>query len=77
MRNKLRSGTIFELGPDGYGYILDNSEPGRSYAFQVDQILDLVSVVTDFRQLEGAAVSFRLSVNGQIEEVSLTVAPCG
>jgi hypothetical protein len=40
MGSDSRAGRLFEIGPDGYGYILDDSEPGRSYAFHVSMMRD-------------------------------------
>lgn len=50
-------GTVFELGPDGYGYLLDAADLSRSYPFHVSMI------AAEQRPLlvEGCAVSFVLA----------------
>jgi hypothetical protein len=74
MSNELLSGKIFELGPDGYGYILDSKEPGRSYAFRLDQITGFSRAAAGPADLEGLVVSFRLSTDGHVQQVSLDSA---
>jgi len=74
MSNELICGKIFELGPDGYGYILDNKEPSRSYAFHLDQITGFNRAATASADLEGQAVRFRLSTDGHVQQVSLDSA---
>ncbi len=55
MKDGDRIGTIFELGPDGYGYIIDQQARGHNFAFRVDQLLEPDAEET---QLEGCAVRF-------------------
>jgi hypothetical protein len=74
MSNELLFGKIFELGPDGYGYIIDNRAPGRSYAFRLDQIAGFSRAGAVPSDLEGQAVSFRLSTDGHVQQVSLDLA---
>jgi hypothetical protein len=62
-------GTIFELGPDGYGYIIDQREPGRNFAFRVEQLLETAVAET---KLEGRAVRFDVAPDGRtIQNVML------
>lgn len=63
-------GTIIELGPDGYGYVVDSATPGKSYSFSVDQIVGC-SLPRDLTRCERASVTFCLSRSGKIEEVCI------
>ena len=71
MSNEDRLGTIFELGPDGYGYVIDQQEPGRSYAFRVDQLSGMAEAEARC-QLDGRAVRFSLAADGRtIQTITL------
>lgn len=71
MDNSLHVGEIFELGPDGYGYVLDKTAPGYSYAFCVDDMSGLAVAANTFKDLEGRTVSFRLTGDGRMREINL------
>jgi len=58
-------GKLFEVGPDGFGYIIDQSE---SYPVDVSQIPDLPPSVS-FAALEGHVVRFHLK-DGRVHDVT-------
>jgi len=64
-------GKIFELGPDGFGYILDKTEPGRSYVFQLHDIEGLNQMRYPWVGLEGETVTFRIAPDGLASEIVL------
>jgi hypothetical protein len=50
-------GKVFELGPDGYGYLLDAADLSRSYPFHVS----MMAAEQQPLLAEGCAVSFVLA----------------
>jgi hypothetical protein len=82
MSHNIRRGRIFELGPDGYGYILDEQDPRCSYAFHTTQLTAPRSASDAARngmgrlegQQEGRRVTFQISAEGQIEQAWLEAA---
>ena len=63
----LHDGYLFEVGADGYGYIIDETEPGQSYPIQVERIGGLPNPVID---LEGCKVTFYIE-NKRVENAML------
>lgn len=74
MSGSVRKGVLFEVGPDGYGYILDRSDPdlALSYAFHTSMLAtaDLSNLEKPvllegrcvyFQVVEGLPVNVRLS----------------
>lgn len=82
MSHNIRRGRIFELGPDGYGYILDEQDPRRSYAFHLTQLTAAGGASEAARngterveeQQDGRRVTFQISAEGQIEQAWLEAA---
>jgi hypothetical protein len=83
MSHNIRRGRIFELGPDGYGYILDEQDPRRSYAFHLTQLTAARNASEAAQngtgwlgeQQEGRRVTFQTSAEGQIEHAWIEAAP--
>jgi hypothetical protein len=67
-KGELRLGTLFEMGPDGYGYLIDECAGGRSYAFDVSMIAG--TSIDDPTELEGVSVTFTI-VEGRPTKVNL------
>ena len=65
-----QSGHIFELGLDGYGYIVNSDDPAFSHPFNVSK---LTNRNLRRKSLEGAAVRYRLH-NQMITAVELAPA---
>jgi hypothetical protein len=59
MEKSVRRGKLFEMGPDGYGYLIDEAKPSNIYAFHTSMIEGSVpeGEVVDF---EDCVVSFTL-----------------
>ncbi len=59
----MHTGVLFEIGPDGYGYILDRTEPGRSYAFHAGMLQQLPAGIgaSTLTKLEGSRVTFTVA----------------
>jgi len=59
MEKSVRRGKLFEMGPDGYGYLIDEANPSHIYAFHTSMIEGAVaeSEVVDF---EDCVVNFTL-----------------
>jgi hypothetical protein len=75
MSHNIRRGRIFELGPDGYGYILDEQDPRCSYAFHTAQLTAARNGTGRLEeQQDGLRVTFQISVEGQVERVWLEAA---
>ena len=51
------SGRVLEIGADGFGYIVDESEPARSHPFHVSKLSHWDGRLDS---LEGAAVRYLL-----------------
>ena len=63
-----QQGHLFDLGPDGLGFIIPADQPDQKYAFTVRQIQ-----VKDFEAAglrEGAAVEFHVNEKRQIDRVT-------
>lgn len=71
---EIRSGRLFEMGPDGYGYLLDDTQPERSYAFHTSMLEGSVS--DSPTALEDREVSFTL-VQGRPDRIRLIDRPTG
>ena len=56
-------GYLFEMGSDGYGYVIDESDPGQSYPIQTANIEGLPKRATE---LEGRKVTFSVE-NSRVE----------
>jgi hypothetical protein len=65
----LRAGSLFEMGPDGYGYLIDQQEPGSTYAFHTSMLEGEFS--GDPVQLEGAPVRYSLDKRIRVSQVQL------
>ena len=63
----LHDGNLFEIGSDGYGYIVDQTEPGQSYPINLTKIKGIPSSVLD---MEGWPVTFQIE-NQRVEKVML------
>jgi hypothetical protein len=72
MTSNLHLGKLFEIGPDGYGYIIDKTAQGRTYAFYIKDLATPPPALKSPTALEGHSVSFRLSRNGRPRCLSLT-----
>lgn len=72
MTNSTHLGKLFEIGPDGYGYILDKTTKGRTYAFSIKDLAAPPQVLECPTALEGRSVSFWLSRDGRPRNLSLT-----
>jgi hypothetical protein len=53
----MHRGCLFEIGSDGYGYIVDETESGQSYPIHIASIEGLPTPVTG---LEGRKVTFSI-----------------
>ena len=64
MSNK---GYLFEMGPDGYGYIIDQADSRNSYPIHVNKI---IGAPAPGIELEGRSVTFSIE-NQRVENVEL------
>lgn len=71
----LHTGVLFEVGPDGYGYILDRTESGKSYAFHAGMLNELPAGTgaANLSELEGLRVTFTVA-RRRVESVALAAA---
>jgi hypothetical protein len=61
------------MGPDGYGYLIDQQEPGCTYAFHTSMLEGEFS--GDPVQLEGAPVRYSLDERIRVRQVQLLNKP--
>ena len=69
-------GSLFDLGSDGLGFIIPDSQPDSSYAFSLRNLRD--NLARDFEEAglhEGDRVRFRLNDRRQVEHVELIARP--
>jgi hypothetical protein len=66
-----QSGFIYELGLDGYGYIVNHDNPAFSHPFNISK---LNNEKVRRKLLEGAPVRYQL-IDHQIAKVELAPAP--
>ena len=64
-----RSGTLFDLGLDGLGFIRD-AEDGRAWAFRCERV-GLTTSPQELPKLEGFPVSFDVGSEGRIVALRL------
>ncbi len=63
----IHHGYLFEIGPDGYGYTVDETESGQSYPIHIARIEGIPTPVIG---LEGRKVTFSV-VNQRVEKAML------
>ena len=63
-------GSLYDLGPDGLGFIIPEDEPSRSYAFSIRNLRDLHATTFEEAGLhEGDTVEFYLNAKRQVERL--------
>lgn len=63
-------GNLFDLGPDGLGFIIPEYEPSRSYAFSIRNLRDIHVATFDEAGLhDGDPVEFHLNAKRQVDRL--------
>ena len=63
-------GNLFDLGPDGLGFIISQHEPPVTYAFCISRLKDFAASSFEAAGLrEGDAVQFHLNAQRQVESI--------
>ena len=69
-------GNLFDLGPDGLGFIIPEDEPSRSYAFSIRNLRDIHAATFDEAGLhEGDTVVFHLNAKRQVDRLETVTNP--
>ena len=69
-------GSLYDLGPDGLGFIIPEEEPGLSYAFSIRNLRDIHAATFDEAGLqEGDTVVFHLNAKRQVDRLDRVTNP--
>ena len=69
-------GSLYDLGPDGLGFIIPEDQPSRSYAFSILNLRDIHAATFDEAGLhEGDTVVFHLNAKRQVERLEPVTNP--
>ena len=69
-------GSLFNLGPDGLGFIIPEDEPSRSYAFSIRNLRDIHVATFDEAGLhDGDTVVFHLNAKRQVDRLDPVTTP--
>ena len=69
-------GNLYDLGPDGLGFIIPEDEPSRSYAFSIRNLRDIHVATFDEAGLhDGDTVVFHLNAKRQVDRLDPVTTP--